>query len=72
MPSNVNGKIIQFPEIRKQTNELILLLDEAQGDKAKESIRAKCIQYLDRAEKLKAYLKKGTKKKPVKDGESSK
>ncbi|XP_055709677.1 vacuolar protein sorting-associated protein 4 [Phlebotomus papatasi] len=44
---------------------------EAQGDKAKESIRAKCIQYLDRAEKLKAYLKKGTKKKPVKDGESS-
>ncbi|XP_055683687.1 vacuolar protein sorting-associated protein 4 [Lutzomyia longipalpis] len=45
---------------------------EAQGDKAKESIRAKCIQYLDRAEKLKEYLKKGSKKKPVKDGESSK
>ncbi|XP_059616979.1 vacuolar protein sorting-associated protein 4 [Phlebotomus argentipes] len=45
---------------------------EAQGDKAKESIRAKCIQYLDRAEKLKAYLKKDSKKKPVKDGESSK
>jgi vacuolar protein-sorting-associated protein 4 len=44
---------------------------EAQGDKAKDSIRAKCLQYLDRAEKLKAYLKKG-KKKPVKDGESSK
>lgn len=43
---------------------------EAQGDKAKDSIRAKCIQYLDRAEKLKAYLKKG-KKKPVKDGGSS-
>ncbi|XP_035904388.1 vacuolar protein sorting-associated protein 4B [Anopheles stephensi] len=42
---------------------------EAQGDKAKDSIRAKCFQYLDRAEKLKAYLKKG-KKKPVKDGES--
>uniref|UniRef100_A0A2M3Z5G3 vesicle-fusing ATPase n=1 Tax=Anopheles braziliensis TaxID=58242 RepID=A0A2M3Z5G3_9DIPT len=44
---------------------------EAQGDKAKESIRAKCFQYLDRAEKLKAYLNKGTKgsKKPVKDGE---
>ncbi|XP_052862165.1 vacuolar protein sorting-associated protein 4-like [Anopheles cruzii] len=40
---------------------------EAQGDKAKDSIRAKCFQYLDRAEKLKAYLKKG-KKKPVKDG----
>lgn len=43
---------------------------EAQGDKAKDSIRAKCLQYLDRAEKLKAYLKKG-KKKPVKDGGSS-
>ncbi|GLV43828.1 Vacuolar protein sorting 4 [Carabus blaptoides fortunei] len=41
---------------------------EAQGDRAKESIRAKCLQYLDRAEKLKEYLKKG-KKKPVKDGE---
>lgn len=46
--------------------------DEAQGDKAKESIRTKCVQYLDRAEKLKTYLKKGNKKKPVRDGESSK
>lgn len=44
---------------------------EAQGDKAKESIRAKCLQYLDRAEKLKQYLKKGKKQKPVKDGDSS-
>ncbi|XP_047098293.1 vacuolar protein sorting-associated protein 4 [Schistocerca piceifrons] len=43
---------------------------EAQGEKAKESIRAKCLQYLDRAEKLKEYLKKG-KKKPVKAGESN-
>ncbi|XP_065213744.1 vacuolar protein sorting-associated protein 4 [Planococcus citri] len=42
---------------------------EAQGDKAKESIRAKCLQYLDRAEKLKAYLKKNKKKTPVSDGE---
>lgn len=47
------------------------LLDEAQGEKAKESIRAKCLQYLDRAEKLKEYLKKGSKKKPVKEGGSS-
>lgn len=46
-------------------------LDEAQGEKAKESIRAKCLQYLDRAEKLKEYLKKGSKKKPVKEGGSS-
>ena len=40
---------------------------EAQGEKAKESIRAKCITYLDRAEKLKEYLK-GGKKKAIKDG----
>lgn len=45
--------------------------DEAQGDKAKDSIRAKCLQYLDRAEKLKEYLKKKDKKKPVKDGDSA-
>ncbi|XP_028392111.1 vacuolar protein sorting-associated protein 4B-like isoform X1 [Dendronephthya gigantea] len=37
---------------------------EAQGDKSKESIRAKCMQYLERAEKLKTYVKKG-KKKPM-------
>lgn len=43
---------------------------EAQGDRAKESIRAKCTQYLERAEKLKAYLKKN-KKKPVKAGEDN-
>jgi len=44
-------------------------LDEAQGDKQKETIRAKCMTYLERAEKLKTYLKKGNsndKKKPVK------
>lgn len=43
---------------------------EAQGEKAKDSIRGKCLQYLDRAEKLKEYLKKG-KKRPVKDAENS-
>lgn len=48
----------------------VIFIDEAQGEKAKESIRAKCLQYLDRAEKLKEYLKKG-KKKPVKDAEGS-
>lgn len=42
---------------------------EASSEKAKESIRAKCVQYLDRAEKLKTYLKKKDKKKPVADGE---
>ncbi|XP_001375971.2 vacuolar protein sorting-associated protein 4B isoform X2 [Monodelphis domestica] len=46
---------------------------EAQGDKAKQSIRAKCAEYLDRAEKLKEYLKKKEKapQKPVKEGQSS-
>lgn len=48
---------------------IFFLIDEAQTDRAKESIRAKCIQYLERAEKLKDYIakKSGNKKKPVKD-----
>ncbi|MFH4976102.1 hypothetical protein AB6A40_002811 [Gnathostoma spinigerum] len=42
---------------------------EATSDKAKESIRARCTSYLDRAEKIKQYLKKGGEKaaKPMKD-----
>ncbi|XP_007439838.1 vacuolar protein sorting-associated protein 4B [Python bivittatus] len=46
---------------------------EAQGDKAKQSIRAKCTEYLDRAEKLKDYLKKkeNTPLKPVKESGSA-
>lgn len=44
---------------------------ETQSERAKESIREKCSQYLDRADKLKEYLSKGKKKKPVKDGESN-
>uniref|UniRef100_A0A4W4F7C3 vesicle-fusing ATPase n=1 Tax=Electrophorus electricus TaxID=8005 RepID=A0A4W4F7C3_ELEEL len=45
---------------------------EAQGDKAKQSIRAKCAEYLDRAEKLKEYLKNKEKApaKPVKESQS--
>uniref|UniRef100_A0A2K5KTY6 vesicle-fusing ATPase n=1 Tax=Cercocebus atys TaxID=9531 RepID=A0A2K5KTY6_CERAT len=45
---------------------------EAHSDKAKESIRAKCVQYLDRAEKLKDYLRSKEKhgKKPVKENQS--
>lgn len=49
------------------------MTDEAQGDKAKQSIRAKCAEYLDRAEKLKEYLKKKEKAppaKPVKESQS--
>ncbi len=47
--------------------------DEAHSDKAKESIRGKCMQYLDRAEKLKEYLKNKDKqgKKPVKETQSN-
>ncbi|RUS85861.1 hypothetical protein EGW08_006345 [Elysia chlorotica] len=44
---------------------------EATSDKAKDSIRSKCVQYLDRAEKLKQYLKKKEGKKPVKEGGKS-
>ncbi|KAI8790611.1 vacuolar protein sorting-associated protein 4A-like isoform X2 [Biomphalaria glabrata] len=45
---------------------------EATSDKAKESIRSKCAQYLDRAEKLKQYLKKKDKKSPMLDGGNAK
>jgi len=45
---------------------------EAQTDRQKDSIRQKCVGYLDRAEKLKKHLADG-KKKPIKvDGESGK
>ncbi|KAA0188974.1 hypothetical protein HAZT_HAZT000902 [Hyalella azteca] len=45
---------------------------EVPNDRAKETIRSKCKQYLDRAEKLKEYINKGdNRKKPMKDGESS-
>ncbi|XP_044216525.1 vacuolar protein sorting-associated protein 4B-like [Thunnus albacares] len=46
---------------------------ETQGDRAKQSIRAKCADYLDRAEQLKEYLKKKEKSppsKPVKESQS--
>ncbi|KAM9816541.1 vacuolar protein sorting-associated protein 4A isoform 1-T1 [Syngnathus typhle] len=46
---------------------------EAHSDKAKESIRANCMQYLDRAEKLKDYLKNKDRqcKKPVKESQNN-
>lgn len=44
---------------------------EAQSERAKDSIRSKCVQYLERAEKLKEYLKKDPKPKPVKAGGNS-
>ncbi|KAI4828894.1 hypothetical protein KUCAC02_022965 [Chaenocephalus aceratus] len=39
---------------------------ESQGDRATQSIRAKCADYLDRAEQLKEYLKKKEKAPPAK------
>lgn len=53
--------------------KVLHLPDEAHSDKAKESIRGKCMQYLDRAEKLKDYLKNKDKqgKKPVKESQSN-
>uniref|UniRef100_A0A8C4R7S4 Vacuolar protein sorting 4 homolog A n=1 Tax=Eptatretus burgeri TaxID=7764 RepID=A0A8C4R7S4_EPTBU len=49
---------------------------EAQSEKAKDSIRAKCKQYLERAEKLKDYLKNQEQgksgKKPVKESQNDK
>lgn len=46
---------------------------EAKGERAVQSIRAKCADYLDRAEQLKEYLKKKEKMppaKPVKESQS--
>lgn len=46
---------------------------EVQGDRSKESVRAQCVQYLDRAEKLKIYLKKmenNPPRKPIKESQS--
>lgn len=43
------------------------LRNEVQGDKAKESIRAKCKEYLDRAQELKGHLQG---KKPVPENQS--
>lgn len=60
------------------SNQLLLTspvfwTDEAHSDKAKESIRAKCAQYLERAEKLKEHVNnKDNKRKPVKDADTSK
>jgi len=59
--------------IRISRVSLFVWTDEAHSDKAKESIRAKCAQYLERAEKLKQHVNdKDNKRKPVKDADSSK
>lgn len=63
--------LLQSWDVNFTVNMNDFFVDEASSEKAKESIRAKCVQYLDRAEKLKTYLKKKDKKKPVADGEKS-
>ena len=46
---------------------------ETHSDRSKESIRAKCVQYLERAEKLKEHVKnKAEGRKPVKAGPDGK
>lgn len=53
---------------------VVSCLDEAQSERSKESIRTKCIQYLERAEKLKDYIMKNkgkSKDKPVKATDSN-
>lgn len=78
MPSNVSIASQQFAglcgcRVLHVAAWWSLCPDEAHSDKAKESIRAKCMQYLDRAEKLKDYLKNKDKqgKKPVKEAQSN-
>ena len=40
--------------------------DETRGERAAQSIRDKCVEYLDRAEQLKEYLSKKDKSPPAK------
>lgn len=66
-----NFKNNLLPSNLRLVNEIRSNLDEAHSDKAKQSIREKCAQYLERAEKLKTFIGKDgeKKKKPIKDGE---
>lgn len=41
-----------------------LLADEVHGDRAKDAIRGKCAQYLERAEQLRKHLAKTGKYQP--------
>lgn len=51
-----------------KTRTFILLLDETHGEKAKGSLRERIKQYLDRAEQLKKFIRKGHKGKKVVEG----
>ncbi|KAK7799977.1 hypothetical protein U0070_022912 [Myodes glareolus] len=67
------GNYEEALQLYQHAVQYFLHVVKSQGDKAKQSIRAKCTEYLDRAEKLKEYLKKKEKKpqKPVKEEQSS-
>lgn len=46
--------------------------DEVQGERSIASVRARCVQYLDRAEQLKEYLEKKESdppRKPIKESD---
>lgn len=69
---NILYHIIIYSVENNWCYSMLYFTDETQGEKAKDSIRSRCTQYLERAEKLKEYLKNGkNKKKPVKAGESN-
>lgn len=61
----INRKSIQSIIYYELSIFILFFLDEAANDKSKEIIRAKCMQYLDRADKLKKLIA-DDKKKPVK------
>lgn len=68
--ANISNKL--YPKINNMVNQYEISTDEVPNDRAKDTIRSKCKQYLDRAEKLKEYIgKSDNRKKPLKDGESS-
>lgn len=47
-------------------------LDECQGEKQREIIRTRVTEYMNRAERIKEFLKTGKKAKPMKDDTNSK
>jgi vacuolar protein-sorting-associated protein 4 len=56
----------------KKLKKFTFSKDETHSDKAKQSIREKCAQYLERAEKLKQFISQkdstDKKKKPIQEG----
>ncbi|MEQ2216562.1 hypothetical protein XENOCAPTIV_018297, partial [Xenoophorus captivus] len=59
-------KVLRQKAERFERQEQVMAGVNIQGDRAKQSIRAKCADYLDRAEQLKVYLKNKEKSPPAK------